>query len=442
MDFKLAGQNLLWPGIGQTGIDYIAAPPADDYACRAPRRLAIMGSTGTIGSNSLDILDPAFFSVQALACGTNIQLLASQASRWRPPMLGVADESLVNGLRRLLPEDYNPSIFSGAAGFGKIASAPDVDCVLSCQSGAAGLPATLAACAAGKVIALANKESLVLAGGLIRKLAKSSHASILPVDSEHFAFFQCCAGRGNLPAQFLLTASGGPFRGKKAPELEKVTPAQALAHPNWKMGKKITIDSATLMNKGLELIEATQLFGIRQDRITVLVHPQSIVHSLVRFRDNSLLGQLSLPDMKLPIASCLYWPYALEGAVRPLDLLKTGPLVFEEPDYEAFQCLGLAREACAFEPDQAWREYGLNPACIVLNAANEIAVDLFLAEKCSFLDIPRLIKKCLDAFVYGPISLPMPDCAGETGFWQKGLCAIRHLEWQVREMPCWPKKGS
>lgn len=320
-----------------------------------------MGSTGSIGVNTLRVLDawagrlgpyPAKkageFIVTALAGGRNIALLAAQAERWRPPVLALRDAD--GEMRGQRPETdassrLPPEILVGQAGFAAIAARDDVDVIVSAQVGAAGLRATVAAAEAGKVICLANKESLVLAGPLIRSICARTGAVILPVDSEHNALFQCMTGRAPEEIRSLvLTASGGPFRGKTREELRSVRPEHALRHPNWSMGAKITIDSATLMNKGLEIIEACYLYDMPVDRITAAVHPQSIVHSLVELKDGAVMAQLATPDMRLPIAACLSWPFMLENAgIAPLDLLKCGPLTFEAPDTEAFPCLDLAR---------------------------------------------------------------------------------------------------
>lgn len=328
----------------------------------------------------------------ALAAGRNIELLAAQARDWRPPFLAVQTEELAARLRGLLPSAYQPAICHGLAGYARLAALAEADCVLSAQAGSVGVGGTLAAALAGHVIALANKESLVVAGGLLRRICARSHAAVLPVDSEHYALFQCLAGNpAREIASLILTASGGPFLGRAREELAQITPAQALRHPNWKMGPKITIDSATLMNKGLEYIEAAQLFGVPPAHIKILIHPQSIVHSLAQFTDASLLGQLAVPDMRLPIAACLCWPRRSMAFVPPLNLAQASPLSFCEPDLDVFPCLRLAMRAAAWQGHAAWRELGLNPACIVLNAANEDAVGRFLKGEASFLGIGELV---------------------------------------------------
>ena len=315
-------------------------------------------------------------------------LLAEQAARFRPPWLGVLDGTAADELRGY-KLGYSPRIVTGSEGYAQLAGLSELSTVLSAQAGAAGLRATLEAASAGKVICLANKESLVLAGEGIRRLCARTGAVILPVDSEHNAIFQILAGRsaGHV-RRILLTASGGPFRGWKREALAAASPEQALRHPNWSMGAKITIDSATLMNKGLEVIEACQLYGLPLERLAVALHPQSLVHSLVEFSDGSLMAHLGMPDMRMAIGHCLAWPRCLELGVAPLDLLSCGPLTFEAPDEDNFSCLPLARRAL---------RYGKGMP-VVLNAANEIAVDLFLAGRIAFLDIPALIKDMLDGY--------------------------------------------
>ncbi len=295
----------------------------------------------------------------------------------------------------------------GSEGYARLAALPEADTVLSAQVGAAGLAGTLAAALAGKVICLANKESLVLAGDMLRQVCARTHASILPVDSEHNAIFQCLAGRGQEVDRLLLTASGGPFRGRSREELCNVTRAQALDHPNWKMGAKISIDSATMMNKALEVVEAFHLYGVPLEKITVLVHPQSLVHSLVQFTDGSQLAQLGTPDMRIPIAACLFWPRCVDTGVPPLDLVKAGTLQFFAPDDEAFPALKLARRAL--------RERG--GMSVVMNAANEAAVELFLSGKCAFADIADLVSAAMDAHAAGepghePFCPPL-SCSGD-----------------------------
>lgn len=426
----------LWPGRDGPSIDYISGPPPEDWRHTLPRSLVILGSTGSIGRNALAVVeaDPGFFCVQGLAGGRNAELLAEQAARFRPQALAVQDASVAARLRNLLPAQYTPQIFIGPEGYAQLAALPDVSTVLSAQAGAAGLAGTLAAAMAGKVICLANKESLVLAGSLVRDICARTGASILPVDSEHNALFQCLAGRGQEIKKLILTASGGPFHGKNPEELRHVTAAQALNHPNWRMGAKISIDSATMMNKGLEVLEAHHLYNVPRERIEVLVHPQSVVHSLVELHDGSLLAQLGTPDMRMAIAHCLLWPHCANTGVTPLDLATIGSLTFSAPDHTAFPCLGLAYRALA-EHD------GLS---VVLNAADEAAVELFLEGRCSFQDISRLITAVMDTAA-ASLHTGVPLCPPLTGSLQVNdalalrrevhifMERIEHLDKQSRE---------
>ena len=376
---------------------------------RGVRQRVLLGSTGSIGGNPLAANRSRRREcvVLGLSCARNIKTLAEQAQEFRPPYLAVLDEASAAGLRKLLPTGYSPEILVGSEGYARLAALPEADTVLSAQVGAAGLAGTLAAALAGKVICLANKESLVLAGDMLRQVCARTHASILPVDSEHNAIFQCLAGRGQEVDRLLLTASGGPFRGRSREELRNVTRAQALDHPNWKMGAKISIDSATMMNKALEVVEAFHLYGVPLEKITVLVHPQSLVHSLVQFTDGSQLAQLGTPDMRIPIAACLFWPRCVDTGVPPLDLVKAGTLQFFAPDDEAFPALKLARRAL--------RERG--GMSVVMNAANEAAVELFLSGKCAFADIADLVSAAMDAHAAGepghePFCPPL-SCSGD-----------------------------
>lgn len=353
-----------------------------------PRRLAILGSTGSIGVNALRVVagHRELFHVEALAGGKNAKRLAQQASEFRPAVLAVLDDATAKELRALLPTGYAPTILIGPEAYEAVATLPEADLVLSAIVGAAGFLPTLAAAKAGKRIALANKESLVLGGLLIRQACQRSGAVILPVDSEHNALFQALCGHADSSGaelhKLILTASGGPFRGRDAAFLAAVTPAQALNHPNWSMGAKISVDSASLMNKGLEVIEACHLYGLPVERVDVLVHPQSIVHSLAEYVDGSQLAHLGVPDMRIPIAHCLCFPRRVGLDMPRLDLAQVGGLTFERADEGLFPCLRLAKEAYAASPS--------HPA--VLNAANEIAVELFLNGDIGFLDIPRLIE--------------------------------------------------
>lgn len=386
---------LLWPGRGGK-IDYISRPPEKELWQKKPRRLAILGSTGSVGRQALEVIikDRNFFQIDGLAGGKNADLLAQQAEIFRPAILGVQNEETADRLRKKI--SYNPEIVIGQKGYELIAKSETTDWVLSAQSGSAGLAGVIAATEKGKIIALANKESLVMAGGLLRSLCEKTGAVILPVDSEHQALFQCAAGRNQTPAKFILTASGGPFRGKKPEELKNISPKAAIRHPRWDMGQKISVDSATLMNKGLEIIEARALFGIGSDLIDVIIHPQSIIHSLITFLDNSLLAQLALPDMKLPIGIALYWPFCEKNLVAPLDLTAVGELTFEKPDLQTFPCLALALKTLNHVPDKTWQGLNINPAFIALNCANEEAVETFLRGECGFYDIYLTIEHVLN----------------------------------------------
>ena len=370
-------------------IDYISALPAACDLPSFPRRLCVLGATGSIGESALAVVadHPGQFEVTALAGARNVTRLAEQAARFRPRYLAVLDEAGAAALADLLPAGYRPEILWGPGAYVTLAALPEVQVVLSAIVGAAGLPPTLAAAKKGKVIALANKESLVLAGHLIRRACRESGAVVLPVDSEHNALFQSLAGHsGEDVDHLILTASGGPFRAWPSVDLAKATAAQALKHPNWSMGAKISIDSATLMNKGLEIIEACWLYGLPQERVKVLVHPQSIVHSLAAYRDGSLLAQMGTPDMRIAIAYCLCYPTRLPLKIAPLDLAAVGALTFEEPRAEDFPCLDLARRAISESPGH----------CVALNAANEVAVEWFLKDRIGFLDIPRAVAWALD----------------------------------------------
>jgi 1-deoxy-D-xylulose-5-phosphate reductoisomerase len=354
------------------------------------KRISLLGSTGSIGCSTLDVIGsyPDEFSVMALAAGRNIALLKSQIHRFRPRLVAVIDEEHACELRRMLNAHTATSVRFGPEGYREAAAISDADLVVSAMVGAVGLIPTLDAIAAGKTIALANKETLVMAGGVVLRRAAESGVPIIPIDSEHSAVFQCLQGhRREDVRRIILTASGGPFLHLSQKDLTAVTPEQALKHPNWEMGKKITIDSATMMNKGLEVIEAGWLFGIPVTAIDVLVHPQSIVHSLVEYRDGSVIAQLGVPDMRIPITYALAFPRRLHRrADPPLDLLKVGVLEFFRPDRERFPSLQLAYTAAEIG--------GTMPA--VMNGANECAVEAFIDAKIGFNDICRLIQKVLD----------------------------------------------
>ncbi|MFS8969287.1 1-deoxy-D-xylulose-5-phosphate reductoisomerase [Synechococcus sp. 'PEA 65AY6A-5F PE A'] len=349
--------------------------------------ITLLGSTGSIGTQTLDLVAqyPDRFRVVGLSSHSNVTLLAEQVRRFRPQIVAIGREELLPELRSLLSGlQPLPELVAGTEGLCQVAAHPAAQRVVTGIVGCAGLLPTLAAIRAGKDIALANKETLVAGGPVVLPLVREYGVKLIPVDSEHSAIFQCLQGvpPGSL-RRILLTASGGAFRDWPAEKLDQVTLADALKHPNWVMGRKITIDSATLMNKGLEVIEAHWLFGLDYDRIEVLIHPQSIVHSLIELADTSVLAQLGWPDMHLPILYGLSWPERLATPWDPLDLVKLGSLTFKAPDHRKYPCLQLAYAA-----GQAG---GTLPA--VLNAANEAAVALFLQERIRFLDIPRLLEQ-------------------------------------------------
>jgi 1-deoxy-D-xylulose-5-phosphate reductoisomerase len=361
------------------------------------KKIAILGSTGSIGVNALDVVskNPQQLEIVALAAGRNLDVLKGQIERFSPKIVSVLDKEHAARLKAMFGTAPPPEILWGEEGARNVASAPGADMVLSAIVGAAGLVPTLEAIEAGKDIALANKETLVTAGPLVVEKARSKGVRIIPVDSEHSAVFQCIEGNGEKGVgRVILTASGGPFLRAGRTELETVRISDALNHPNWKMGKKITIDSATMMNKGLEVIEARWLFGVDYDRIDVVIHPQSIIHSLVEFIDGSVLAQLGLPDMRGPISYALFYPERMPGGFPPLDLSKAGRLEFEPPDLERFPCLRLGYEA--------GRAAGTMPA--VMNAANEVAVNAFLEEKIPFQSIARVIEEVMSRHVPSDVS--------------------------------------
>ena len=371
---------------------YISPWPANATLPDFPRSISILGSTGSIGTSTLKVIEqhPDLFKVTALAGARNSKLLAEQAIKHRPKYLAVLNDEAAAELKSLLPADYKPEILTGPSAYTTLSELEEVSVVLSSIVGAAGFEPTLAAAKKGKMITLANKESLVLGGHIIREECHRTGATILPVDSEHNALFQGLAGHGgDEVSRLILTASGGPFRGKSKEFLETVTREQALAHPNWDMGAKISIDSATLMNKGLEFIEACHLYGLPPEQVDVVVHPQSIIHSLVEYVDGSQLGHLGVPDMQIPIAFCMCFSQRVPLKLKPLNLAEVGTLTFEKPDLEVFPCLKHAADSFAAGQSHP----------IVLNAANEVAVDLFLNEKIKFLDIPAIIGKALEAHV-------------------------------------------
>ena len=352
------------------------------------KRVTILGSTGSVGRNALEIVSNHRdrFKVVALTAGKNIDLIEEQVKTFSPEIVAVADEAAAGELRRRM-RGRAPSILSGQNGVAEAASYKGSEFVLSAIVGSAGLIPTIAAIRSGKTIGLANKEALVMAGRIVTDEAQKSGVRIFPVDSEHSAVFQCIEGRKTSEIRrIILTASGGPFAGKDASELHNMKPEDALRHPNWQMGKKITIDSATLMNKGFEMIEAHYLFNVSPEKIDVLIHPQSIVHSIVEFRDRSCIAQLSLPDMKGPIAYALSYPERLENVMQGLDLDGNESLAFKKPDNECFPCLSYAYSAM--------ESRGTMPS--VLNAANEVAVDAFLRGMIRFTEIPSVIRETME----------------------------------------------
>lgn len=361
------------------------------------KRLAVLGSTGSVGVSTLEVVAAhrERFQVVALAAGRNVTLLKEQIERFNPALVAVRDNNAREELHAQLGFRSRLDILSGDEGYFIVASATGTDMVVSALVGAAGLLPTLAAVEAGKDLALANKETLVIAGAQIMEAARRKGVRILPVDSEHSAVFQCLEGqRRDRVRRIILTGSGGPFRRKNTTDLASVTPEDALKHPNWRMGRKITIDSATLMNKGLEVIEAHWLFGIHFDSIEVVIHPQSIIHSMVEFTDGSIMAQLGVPDMRIPISYALSYPDRISSGVSPVDFASLTGLTFERPDETTFPCLGIAFEA--------GRMGGDRPA--VMNAANEVAVEAFLAGRISFPSIAAVIKGVLNAI--GPLKSP------------------------------------
>ena len=352
------------------------------------RSLSVLGSTGSIGRQTLEVAEQLSVRVAALTAGSNAERMAEQCRKFRPSLAVMATEQAADALRERIA-DLPIRVRSGMDGLIEAAELDEADTVVTAVVGMVGLKPTLAAIAKKKRIALANKETLVCAGELVMAAARASGAEIIPVDSEHSAIFQCLMGsRGKEEIRrLILTCSGGPFFGKKQQELRAVTKADALRHPNWRMGAKITVDCATLMNKGLEVIEAMRLYDLPLQQVDVVIHRQSIVHSLVEFRDGAVMAQLGVPDMRIPIRLAMTYPYRTENPAPPLDLLTCGALTFDRPDREAFLCLALAEEAA---------ERGGN-VCAAMNGANEAAVALFLQDRIGFYDIARLVRKATDA---------------------------------------------
>jgi 1-deoxy-D-xylulose-5-phosphate reductoisomerase len=368
------------------------------------KNIAILGSTGSIGRQALEVIKshPDQFEVEVLTAQNNANLLIEQAKLFRPNAVVIVNEDHYAKVKAAL-EPINIKVFAGENALASIVQMDSIDLVLTALVGYSGLKPTIKAIESGKPIALANKETLVVAGELITQLAKQKGVNIYPVDSEHSAIFQCIVGEFHNPIEkIILTASGGPFRGKKLKDLVNVTKAQALNHPNWAMGAKVTIDSASLMNKGMEVIEAKWLFGLKTEQVEVVIHPQSIVHSLVQFEDGSLKAQLGLPDMRLPIQFALSYPNRLKSQFPRFDFANYPALTFEKPDTETFRNLALAFEAL-------YR--GGNMPC-VLNAANEVAVAEFLKDGIGFLEISNIVEKCLEKMTY--VASPAYDDYVET----------------------------
>ncbi len=352
------------------------------------RRLAILGSTGSIGVQALDVVREhrELFDIRLLTAGSNSSLLIRQAIEFDAACAIIADESLYDEVYEAL-NPHGINVFAGMSSIiDAMATAMDIDLVLSAMVGFRGLEPTLAALRSGKAVAIANKEPLVAAGSIVMQTARDHNAAILPVDSEHSAIFQCLQGAHSPIERIYLTASGGPFLRTPASELEKVTVAEAVNHPRWKMGRKITVDSSTLMNKGFEMIEACWLFGVDMSQITVVIHPQSVIHSMVSFQDGAVIGQMSLPDMRLPIQYALTYPERLPLDIPRLDFYKLGGFTFSEPDLDRFPCLRIAIESM---------RRGGNIPC-AMNAANEVAVAAFLNGEIRFTDIPKVISGSID----------------------------------------------
>ncbi|MDP5209121.1 1-deoxy-D-xylulose-5-phosphate reductoisomerase [Microbulbifer sp. 2205BS26-8] len=360
---------------------------------RSPQTVTVLGSTGSVGVSTLDVLarHPQQYTIYALTARDRVAELAQQCRRFSPRFAVVPGARRAQELQSLLADEGNTEVLSGVEGLCKVASDAEVDTVMAAIIGAAGLRPTLAAVESGKKVLLANKEALVMAGPVFLRALRANGAQLLPIDSEHNAIFQClpypCESLENSGVEkILLTGSGGPFRTRAREDLHRVTPDEACAHPNWSMGRKISVDSATMMNKGLEFIEACFLFGARPEQIEVVVHPQSIVHSMVQYRDGSLLAQMGNPDMRTPIAHALAFPQRMDAGVPALDLIAQGRLDFKAPDFHRFPCLRLAREAI----DAA------GSAPTVLNAANEVAVEAFLQGRLAFTSIATAIEKVMN----------------------------------------------
>ncbi len=356
-----------------------------------PKHIAILGSTGSIGTQTLDVArnNPDELTIEVLTANSNYELLIKQAIEFKPNAVVIANEQHYQTVKDAL-FNHDIKVFTGTDAIAQVVQMDNIDTVVTAMVGYSGLKPTIKAIEAGKHIALANKETLVVAGDLITKLLEEKKVFMTPVDSEHSAIFQCIVGEPFKIEKIILTASGGPFRTWHKNDMANITPANALKHPNWNMGAKISIDSATMMNKGLEVIEAKWLFGLAEEQIEVIVHPQSIIHSMVQFADGSIKAQMGLPDMKLPIQYALSFPDRWQSDFPRMDFAKFANLTFEQPDIEKFPCLTLAY--------QAMRKGGNMPA--ILNAANEIAVEAFLNEKIAFMQIPVLIEKAMNGITF------------------------------------------
>ncbi len=367
------------------------------------RRIAILGSTGSIGTQALKVISahPDIFEAELLVANSNWQLLVEQAIMYRVNSVVIADESKYHLVADAL-HNYDIKVFTGDESVCALAAGSNIDIVLAAMVGFSGLKPTIAAIKAGKTIALANKETLVAAGSYIMNLSKEYNSPIIPVDSEHSAIFQCLQGEHSPVEKIILTASGGPFFGKSTADLKKVTVRDALNHPKWKMGPKVTVDSATMMNKGLEMIEARWIFGIDPEKIEIVVHPQSIIHSMTQFKDGSVIAQLSVPDMRIPIQYALSYPTRLELDTQRVDFTSLSRLDFHKPDYEKFPCLHLAGSAV--------RQGGSIPCA--MNAANEVAVYAFLEGRIPFTSISNVIEHVMESACF--ISDPGPDSIFET----------------------------
>ena len=384
------------------------------------KNITILGSTGSIGVNSLRVVkaNPDRYRCVGLGAGTNIRLLLSQIDEFHPKFVSVLNENLARELKDQLSDRSAPEILFGTEGFVQLSTLPENDTVISAMTGAAGLLPTYEAVKARHDIALANKETMVMAGAIIMEEAKQQGVSILPVDSEHSAIFQSLQGHPREDIKrVILTASGGPFRDFPTEKMRRVTPEQALDHPNWDMGEKVSIDSATLMNKGLEAIEAKWLFNLDMDQIAILIHPQSVVHSMVEYNDGSVIAQLGVPDMTIPISYALSYPRHLKNSLPALQLDKLESLTFEKPDRKRFKCLDLALQAA---------ETGGSMAA-VLNGANEIAVAAFLKKNIRFLDIPELIEKTMEA--HQPHPVDNIETIIETDKWARDMAGEVLRQW-------------